>query len=280
MKKYLLATAAAALIATPAAARDGAGYAGASLGALVDADTDMDLEVTDGTTTVEYDNAFDFDYKLGIDADLYAGYDFGGFRLEGELAYKRAKAKDVEVSDELVADLEDILEEEIDLDDVDIDNKVTVVSAMVNGLADFGNEDATSFFIGGGLGRAWVKALDDSDSAWAWQLIAGVRHAISPNVDLGLKYRYFNTFNLDFDDEFDGIGLNGETKFRSHSLLASLTFNFGSPPAPVEVLPPAPPPPAAPAVQTCADGTVIPATDVCPLPPAPPPPPPPSGERG
>ena len=47
---------------------------------------------------------------------------------------------------------------------------------------------------------------------------------------------------------------------------------------PAFVAPPAPPPPAA--TQTCPDGSVILATDVCPAAPLPPPPPPPSGERG
>ena len=53
-------------------------------------------------------------------------------------------------------------------------------------------------------------------------------------------------------------------------------------PAPPEyVAPPAPPP--LPPMQTCADGSVILASDTCPPPPAPPPPPPPpapTGERG
>jgi hypothetical protein len=42
--------------------------------------------------------------------------------------------------------------------------------------------------------------------------------------------------------------------------------------------PPPPPPPPPPATQTCADGSVILATDACP--PPPPPPPPPAPERG
>jgi iron complex outermembrane recepter protein len=50
--------------------------------------------------------------------------------------------------------------------------------------------------------------------------------------------------------------------------------------APEPVLAPPPPPPAPPATQTCPDGSVILATDVCPAPPAPPPPPPPEPERG
>jgi outer membrane receptor protein involved in Fe transport len=44
--------------------------------------------------------------------------------------------------------------------------------------------------------------------------------------------------------------------------------------------PPSPPPPPPPATQTCADGSVILATEACPVPPPPPPPPPPAPERG
>ena len=50
---------------------------------------------------------------------------------------------------------------------------------------------------------------------------------------------------------------------------------------PPYVAPPAPPPPAPPpATQTCPDGSVILASDACPVPPPPPPPPPPEPERG
>ena len=44
--------------------------------------------------------------------------------------------------------------------------------------------------------------------------------------------------------------------------------------------PPPPPPPPPPATQTCADGSVILATEACPAPPPPPPPPAPAPERG
>ena len=50
-------------------------------------------------------------------------------------------------------------------------------------------------------------------------------------------------------------------------------------PPPV-VAPPPPPPPPPPATQTCPDGSVILATETCPVPPPPPPPPPPAPERG
>ncbi|WP_294173280.1 TonB-dependent receptor [uncultured Sphingomonas sp.] len=56
-------------------------------------------------------------------------------------------------------------------------------------------------------------------------------------------------------------------------------YRFRSEPAPVAA-PPPPPPAPAPATQTCADGSVILATDSCPVPPPPPPPPPAAPERG
>jgi hypothetical protein len=60
---------------------------------------------------------------------------------------------------------------------------------------------------------------------------------------------------------------------------------FGPSPEPVVIEAPAPvvvpPAPPAPATQTCYDGSVILATDVCPQPPVEtPPPPPPAPERG
>jgi outer membrane autotransporter protein len=65
---------------------------------------------------------------------------------------------------------------------------------------------------------------------------------------------------------------------------AKLGFRFGGARAaePLPPPPPPPPPPPAPppATQTCPDGSVILATDACPVPPPPPPPPPPAPERG
>ncbi|HET9810555.1 MAG TPA: TonB-dependent receptor [Sphingomicrobium sp.] len=63
----------------------------------------------------------------------------------------------------------------------------------------------------------------------------------------------------------------------------TLRARYAPPPSVVDtyVPPPPPPPPVqAPATQTCADGTVILASDACPAPPPPPPPPPPAPERG
>ena len=43
-----------------------------------------------------------------------------------------------------------------------------------------------------------IVGFSDSHSGLAWQGILGLRYAISPNFDLGLKYRYFNVSDLNF----------------------------------------------------------------------------------
>jgi len=286
MRNYLLAAVAAAALATPAMARDKSVYVGVDAGVMLVEDTKLDYVYDDGVDAYEIPDALNIDHKLGFDVDLVAGYDFGLVRGELELGYKRASLDEVQIDTALTGSPSPTLP-------FDTDGDVSVWSAMVNVLFDFGDEDGWSGFIGAGAGWAnvdydievpgvdfdpntqGVQSLDgsDHDGTVAWQILAGIRKSITPNIDLGLKYRFFNASKLRFNDVgFDGVALDG--RFRSHSLMLSLLYNFYTP-AP----PPPPPPPPPPATQTCPDGTVILATDSCP-PPPPPPPPPPEPERG
>jgi hypothetical protein len=112
----------------------------------------------------------------------------------------------------------------------------SALSFMINGMLDFGDDDGISGFVGGGVGMARVKAnnyrnfanatpfLDGSDSGLAWQVFAGVRQRIRDNIDVTVKYRFFNADNVKL------IAFNGaesEYRFRSHSLLGGITFRFG-----------------------------------------------------
>ena len=248
-------------LASPAAARDHSGYVGFDAGLLMPQDMDFEYDS---------DTGFDAGLKNGYDLDLIGGYDFGFFRAEGELSWKRAAHKDYDIN---FGD---------GVGEFDADGDTDVRSIMINGLADLGN-DQWAFYAGGGIGYATVRnrieTEDDDfklkDGGFAWQGIAGVRYAMNEMIDVGLKYRYFNTSDMNDDDlDFD---------FKSHSIMFSFIYNMGGeryvappPPPPVYVAPPPPPPPA---TQTCPDGSVILATDACP-PPPPPPPPPPEPERG
>ncbi len=290
MRNYLLAAVAAAAIASPAYAQDSGPYVGIEGGILFPKDTNVgaDVNFTDpllGDVTNE--NVFEVDYKRGLDLDAIAGYDFGPFRLEAELGYKRAKVDELQFDQGFIDAFEDATGDTLTDTSVDLDGRARVTSIMGNALADL-SAGGFRVYAGAGAGRARVKALGDRDSAWAYQLIAGVGVPITPNVELGAKYRYFRTGKLDFEENFNttdaDVLFRNDSRFSSHSLLASLIFKFGASAeapyaAPVEMAPP-PPPPVAPATQTCPDGSVIMATDICPAPPPPPPPPPPMPERG
>ena len=290
MRKYLLAAVAAAAIASPAVAQDTGPYVGIEGGLLFPNDTNVDIDFDPGTAgAVRYNNAFGIDYKNGYDIDAIAGFDLGMFRIEGELGYKRAKMNEIELDSALRADIEDELGRPLTADELDLDGRTSVTSMMANGLVDF-DAGGIGAYVGAGVGRANVKfsggGTSDSDSAWAYQLIAGVRAPITAGMDAGLKYRYFRTSRLNFRDdlEFGTADFPSELsgRFSSHSLLASLIFNFGRVASePAYIAPAAPPPaPVAPATQTCPDGSVILATAMCPMAPPPPPPPASPGERG
>ena len=277
MRNYLMAAVAAAAFATPALARDHSPYVGIEGGGMILEDVVYNAR----GTTLSAPAFLRLDHRVGYDVDAIAGYDFGPVRLEGELGYKRAKVKGVVLGLTLPAG----------------SGHSSARSAMANLLLDFGSDTGASGYIGGGAGVASTRTQSSTtvplasfstrDSGFAYQAIAGVRFPVGTNIDLGLKYRFFNTLIRDNRSGYAPLFAGGpaaiSSRFRSHSLLASLIFNFAAPvvAAPViEAAPPPPPPPPPPATQTCPDGSVILATDVCPAPPPPPPPPPPAPERG
>ena len=207
MRKYLLAAAAAAAVATPAAARDNSFYAGVDAGALFAKDRNLHIDSKNSYYFGYYLNLYTgsytadvrTDYKTGYDVDAVAGYDFGIFRLEGELGYKHASHDHYAPVGTLADAVGDV--------EVPADGKTTVLSGMINGLLDFGINDGLSFSVGGGAGIAKTKyrfAFPATDTffdnlrtsvkgtKFAWQVIAAARYAISPNIDVGLKYRYFD----------------------------------------------------------------------------------------
>jgi outer membrane protein OmpA-like peptidoglycan-associated protein/opacity protein-like surface antigen len=228
MRKLAIAAAlSTTVLAGPALARDGAWYVGGDFGPMIV--EDMDANFTPGSTTGSTGtSAIDFDE--GFDGSAFVGYDFGAFRIEAEVGYKGA-------------DIEGITNSGIAFPGTGAsvslggDGDVNVLSGMVNGLLDFGDDDGLSGFVGGGVGLArvdlslsaftnTVAAVDDSDTRFAWQVLAGVRQALNPNVDLHLKYRFFNV------DDIELTGFQNRvvgTDMRSHSLLGGITFNFGAP---------------------------------------------------
>jgi opacity protein-like surface antigen len=207
MRKYLLAAVAAAAITSPATARDGAGYVGFDLGPMLVEDIKIDIETAAGTQFNDYAIG---DHKVGFDAGVVAGYDFGAVRAEAELAYKRAKHDEYVVNGVTR----------------DADGRSTSMSVMGNLLLDFGADDGWQGFVGGGVGLARTRvgiattgltSRRISDSGFAYQAIAGVRYPVSDNIDFGIKYRFYNH---DLDDDLTFAPLttvagDADARFRS-----------------------------------------------------------------
>ena len=234
-KSITLALAGAALVVVsgltgPNAARaqeDGF-YVGGAAGLSVL--NDITLQGTGIDDTVEFDD--------GLSGIAALGYGFGGgLRTELELGYRENDADSVSGTDAGA-----------------VSGDVTALSAMANVAFDF-NFGRVTPYVGAGIGLANIDAdttlgatvIDDDDTVFAYQGLAGVAFGVTERVKLTLDYRFLNT------EEFD-VTTNGGTSvdgnYRDHSVMVGLRFSFGAPPppppppAPAAQAQPAPPPPA------------------------------------
>lgn len=270
MRNLALALAlATTALAGPALARPAqAWYVGVDAGAILA--ENQTYRITD-TTGVSTPGALTAKYNTGYDVDGNIGYDFGAFRAEFEVGYKSNKTNHINVNSGGLPALP--------FGNTTVsptagsylsDGRSSVLSFMTNGLVDFGGADVSSIggFVGGGVGVARVKEnayaiqrggtvfMDDSDTRFAWQVLAGVYKPLTPHVDIGLKYRFFNVPKI---RTFANTGAELDSRFRSHSLLVNLTYRFGQDaPPPVPVTPPAPVAAPAPPLPPCPPAAVTP----------------------
>ena len=210
-------------LATPVLAKDKAWYIGVEGGPTVIKDINFDI----GTTR----SAARTDLDAGFDVDAIVGYDFGAFRLEAEVGYRDAKniRYNSLVSIPGYGGPANV--------PFGITGRTNSLSLMMNGLFEFGDPDELQGFAGGGVGVAKVRIpeytangivpiIRGSDTVIAYQLFAGGRLPVSPNIDLSLKYRYASTGTIGIDD---ALGRRNAFTLPSHSFLFGFTFNFASP---------------------------------------------------
>ena len=238
MRKFVIGLAmASTALATPALARDDSWYVGLEGGAMLVEDVQFDVSGGPEQNRLNFDHGYDF--------GGFVGYDFGAFRLEAEASYRRADLNTFE------AGTSGVLTNGVvrPAGAYAATGSTDSLSFMLNGLLDFGPDDGLQGYVGGGVGvaRTGINAvlttgsstIDDSDSGFAWQVLAGVRAPISDNWDVGLRYRLFNATDVNVTDN-RGRTLSDDV--RSHSILGTLTYNFGEPAAPPPPPPPPPPP--------------------------------------
>jgi iron complex outermembrane receptor protein len=154
-------------------------------------------------------------------------------------------------------------------------------------------EPGTLVFVAGTNGLIWFdpitgdfdeeSAVVDSVKLPSYNLV-NLSAGLDFDNGLGLALYVNNLFDenalLSFDRERGGRARQGFNIGQPRTIGMTVRYKFSREREAAPPLPPPPPPPPPPATQTCADGSVILATEACPAPPAPPPPPPPAPERG
>src|SRR4029079_6090059 len=189
MMRKLLFASAALVIATPAVARDGSPYVeldggllfpqhmngvftstftqtaqapapGAPSNPLVAGNVVGTLPATFTTIPATVTGDSEARLKNGYEIDAIAGYDFGMFRLEGELGYKHSNVKsfsqDTAFGTAVTTALNPAGATQTttfvyptgSLTSFHLGNNVNVWSGMLNGLFDFGDPDGVSFYAG------------------------------------------------------------------------------------------------------------------------------------
>lgn len=164
------------------------------------------------------------EFDPGINVGGSGGYDFGYFRLEGELSYKHAEISAVNdrISSARFASTR---------------GSLGAFAAMANAFFDLHNDSPVTPYFGGGLGFATLHLsdvtgipaggtrgtlyLEDDDTVLAYQVGGGMEIALNRRISLDLGYRYFATDNANFTN-----GQDLSLKFKSHSGTVGVRVKF------------------------------------------------------
>lgn len=184
---FLLAASTSAIAAGP--------YVGGDFGFSVFHDSDLSVG---GSGQIQY--------RLGAGIDLTAGYDFDGFRLEGEFGIKSANVDTFQGNK--------VAKGEMD---------TTIDSYMINGFWDMKRSGRVAPFLGVGIGMLRAEMTDSygayEDDALGFQLSAGAGIKLLERLTLDLSYRYQAAAN-DFH-----IG-SYDVSYASSSFLGGVRYRF------------------------------------------------------
>lgn len=202
----LLATVAAAALATPALAQDvSPNYLQFNLGASVAGEVDLDVTVGPDTFSGEAD------LETGTFGSITGGLGMeGGWVLEGELL---------------------LMTSDIDTDDADaalgapLEAHLEAHAAMVNGVYNF---SAAGFrpYVGAGVGFGSSKyslgGESEDDMGVAWQVKAGVVIPSTETLSWDIGYRYVSLPSFDIRDGGDAV--DADASAHIVSVGARITF--------------------------------------------------------
>jgi OOP family OmpA-OmpF porin len=174
------------------------------------------LEDADNTSPGFADINTEFDSGFGTGGAL--GFDWGNFRTEFEIAYRKNTIDELQTLGTPVPSTGDF----------------TALSYLLNVFYDFENSSLITPYIGAGFGFATINAnnvvgtgvinTDDDDTEFAYKLALGAAYQLTPAIDLLADYSFFGTSDPEFTNSVTGAELDSE--FLSHSLSLGIRFRF------------------------------------------------------
>ncbi len=233
LKRMLLTAAIMAMtptvLATTAFAQGGGLYAGA--GAGVSFANDSDVTGSGINTQLGLDTVGTYHGMFGYAFD-------NGFRTEVELGNRDSDVQSIGGA-------------------TSSQGTVGLFHAMLNGYYDINTGTKFVPYVGAGLGVGLLDfdginpiggvPLNDSDTVFTYQGIAGVSYRFSERADVYADYRYMATSDANLTTSNNRAV---ESDFSDHRIMVGFRFYFGAPkkaePAPTPVAAPAVAPPAAP----------------------------------
>lgn len=174
---------------------------------------------------------------------FYVGV-FGGYVMPDDLELENGGSVDVSLDNSwtigakfgyiipqvkwLAAELEYVYMSEQDIDETGVDGDFKASNLMLNIIARY-PEGKIHPYIGFGIGWSWGEfnasapgfgSVDESDNAFAWQILAGVNFEITPQWSADIGYRYFTAkYELGDEPSVDATSKN-------HMFLIGVNFHF------------------------------------------------------
>ena len=220
MKKTILtsvfamfaASAASAAVTPYAAIRGGYDYHTVNTGSITVDGTDIGAELGNPAGS-----GYAFGAAAGVSADLS---DFFGVRGEVEYTYANANL------------------EEDTLNDDDLPQKDKFESdshtVLLNVYGDIKTATPFTPYVGAGIGYSWSNIalkeeggkLEFDDSAFAWQVGAGVSYALDNALTLDLGYRFMNVMGLEYEGTDEGEAIKVKADTYSHQVYLGARYAF------------------------------------------------------
>ena len=225
-KLTLLASTTLALLAlsAPAQAAGSGWYVNLSGGANWLANDDGFFASTIGGDTLAFTPDSDTGWMISGAVGLSLNNMVQGLRVEAEVGYRNNQVDGIWTSSTGASD------------SGLLDYEHSTLSVMANVWYDFDLGNVRPY-VGGGVGWAeteldgaflggTIPAISHSDDGFAWQLGAGLNFAISPNVQLGVGYRYFEGPEVNIGAPFGANGATGDVENQNHTAVVSLTYGM------------------------------------------------------